>query len=223
VGITAYCVHPKHWLQEKTIIGGTKDLQLERIRALKPDLILGNHEENVKAQIEALQSDFNVHISQIECVEDAFDMILTVGKLTNTSSKAQQLVEEIKTLRAKLTTPVTKKRVAYFIWQEPMMLAGPNTFIGKMLEEVGFENAAPQNEQRYPQIAFDAIDRLNADVLLLSSEPYAFTTKDLHHLGKKHPRALCKIVDGELFSWYGSRMKQAYSYLLKFQAEMRLH
>ncbi len=221
-GITAYCVHPKHWLQEKTVIGGTKDLKLDLIESLKPDLILGNHEENVKEQIERLQQNFKVHISHIESVEDALNMILEVGALTNTRTKAKMLIAEIQTLRAKLEKPKQKKRVAYFIWNEPMMLAGKNTFIGKMLEEAGFENVAPLSEQRYPQIAFDKITSLKADVLLLSSEPFSFTTKHLHHLAQANPTCLCKIVDGELFSWYGNRMLLAFKYLQQLQQEIRL-
>lgn len=198
-------------------------MNIQRIKELQPDLILGNHEENVKEQIEALEAEHKVYISEIESVEDALEMILKVGTLTDTLSKAKALVADIQTLRAKLQKPTAKKRVAYFIWQEPMMLAGQHTFIGRMLEEAGFENVAPVSEQRYPQVPFDRIPDLNADVLLLSSEPFSFTTGHLHQLAKVNPKSLCKIVDGELFSWYGSRMKHAYRYLLKLQAEMRLH
>ncbi len=223
VGITAYCVHPPHWLKEKTIIGGTKDLKVDLIKSLKPDLIIGNHEENVKEQIEALEEEHKVYISKIETIEDALGMILRVGELTQTLVKAKKLIAGINALRARLKTPETPKRVAYFIWKGPMMLAGENTFIGKMLEACGFENAAPSSEQRYPQVAFDLIPNLKADVLLLSSEPYAFTTEDLHALAKRNPGALCKIVDGELFSWYGSRMKQAFPYFARLQDELALH
>lgn len=223
VGITAYCVHPKHWLKDKMVIGGTKDLKIDLIKSLKPDLIIGNHEENVKEQIETLSENCKVLISRIETVEDALNMILEVGAATNTSEKAKDLVAEITILRSKLKKPTNPKQVAYFIWNEPMMLAGQNTFIGKILEEAGFINAAPTQEQRYPQIAFDKIDTLNTDILLLASEPFAFTTKHLHELAKTNPKSLCKIVDGELFSWYGSRMLLAYKYLIQLQNEMELH
>lgn len=217
VGITAYCVHPKHWLSEKQVIGGTKNLKLDLIRSLKPDLIIGNKEENIKEQIEELATDIPIWLSDIVTVDDALEMISEVGKITNTSAKAEALVEEIRTERNKLRKPSTPKKAAYFIWNEPMMVAGTDTFINAMMEEAGLENAFAHREERYPQITEEELMQANPDLIILSSEPYRYTTTHLHEFAALCPQAKIKIMDGEMFSWYGSRMKKAFSYLKMLQ------
>lgn len=213
VGITAYCVHPKHWLSEKQVIGGTKNLKIDLIRSLKPDLIIGNKEENIKEQIEELAIDIPVWLSDIVTVDDALEMISEVGKITNTSDKSEALVAEIQIERSKLSKPTTPKKAAYFIWNEPMMVAGTDTFINAMMEEAGLENAFTHREERYPQITKEELKAVNPDLIILSSEPYRFTTRHLHDFATLCPQAKVKIMDGEMFSWYGSRMKKAFGYL----------
>lgn len=213
VGITAYCVHPQHWLSEKQVIGGTKNLKIDLIRSLKPDLIIGNKEENIKEQIEELATNIPVWLSDIVTVDDALEMISEVGKITNTSAKAEDLVAEIQTERHKLSKPTTPKKAAYFIWNEPMMVAGTDTFINAMMEEAGLVNAFAHREERYPQITKEELKQANPDLIILSSEPYRFTTKHLHEFATLCPQAKVKIMDGEMFSWYGSRMKKAFGYL----------
>lgn len=213
VGITAYCVHPKHWLSEKQVIGGTKNLKVDLIRSLKPDLIIGNKEENIKEQIEELATDIPVWLSDIITVDDALDMISDLGNITNTSDKAEALVAEIQTERNKLPKPSTPKKAAYFIWNDPMMVAGTDTFINAMMEEAGLENAFAHRDKRYPQITEEELKAVNPDLIILSSEPYRFTTKHLHEFATLYPQTKVKIMDGEMFSWYGSRMKKAFGYL----------
>lgn len=219
LGLTAYCVHPKSWLQGKTVIGGTKDLQLKKIRALQPDLIIGNKEENIKEQIEALAVEFPVWLSDIHTVADALEMITTVGEMTGKAKQAREIRNSIAQGRARLKKekPI---RTAYFIWKEPYMLAGHDSFISAMMTECGLQNVAPKNEQRYPQIGFENLGQLEAELILLSSEPYAFNTADAHALA---PQAKAiKIIDGELFSWYGSRMAQAFAYFKRLRQELDL-
>ncbi|WP_417601507.1 ABC transporter substrate-binding protein [Owenweeksia hongkongensis] len=215
IGITAYCVHPSHWLKEKTVIGGTKNLKLDLIRELKPDLIIGNKEENIKEQIEALESDFPVWLSDIVTVDDALDMISEIGKITETEALANSINTTISEERLKLKGISQNRSVAYFIWNEPMMVAGQDTFINKMLEEVGLTNAFAHRDERYPQITDDDLSETNPDLIILSSEPYSFTTKHLHSFGDQFPNAKVKLMDGEMFSWYGSRMVKAFPYIGK--------
>lgn len=209
IGITAYCVHPKECLQEKTVIGGTKDLQIDKIRALKPDLILGNKEENIKEQIEALADDIPVWLSDIVSLDQAQDMIDRVAEICGVPKVGATLNLEIKALRAKAggRKPI---KALYFIWKDPYMVAGPDTFISHMMQAAGYENCAPANGQRYPSLEIEDIENSEAEVLLLSSEPYAFKTQDSLDLHPTQKRI--RIVDGELFSWYGSRMKKALQY-----------
>lgn len=207
IGITAYCVYPSYYLTEKTVIGGTKNLQIEKIRSLQPDLIIGNKEENIKEQIEELAQEFPVWLSDINTVDDALAMIEAIGEICHAESKAREIVDSIRAKR-QLLAHLPKRKALYFIWKDPYMVAGPNTFISHMMAEAGFENIAPNSEQRYPILSLSEVKALHADVILLSSEPYAFNSGDTLDFwdGKQEVR----IVDGELFSWYGSRMLKAF-------------
>jgi len=208
VGITAYCVHPAYYLTEKTVIGGTKNLQIEKIRSLKPDLIIGNKEENIKEQIEELAKDFPVWLSDINSVDDALAMIKSLGEICQAENTAQGIIERIEN-RRKLLGNLPQQKALYFIWKDPYMVAGPNTFISHMMAEAGYENIAPHTKQRYPSLSMSAIKALKAEVILLSSEPYAFTSGD--SLNFWDGVNTVRIVDGELFSWYGNRMEKAFN------------
>lgn len=207
IGITAYCVHPSHYLKEKTVIGGTKDLQIKKIKSLQPDLIIGNKEENIKEQIEDLARDIPVWLSDINSVDDALAMIEAVGEICQAENKAGEIVDSIRTKR-ELLTHLPKRKALYFIWKDPYMVAGPDTFISHMMAEAGYENIAPVSEQRYPSLSLSEVKALHADVILLSSEPYAFNSGDT--LDFWNGSNDVRIVDGELFSWYGNRMIKAF-------------
>lgn len=213
IGITAYCVHPPDWLQEKAIIGGTKNLQIEKIKALKPDLIIGNKEENIKEQIEELAKDIPVWLSDVKTLEDAVEMIEAVGQMCRKEAEAIKVNREIQYWREKIRTKIKPSRTAaYFIWKDPFMLAGPDTFINAMLQEAGFQNIIEQSEPRYPQVVLDELKQLKPEVILLSSEPYPFNSANLHMMAAFFPNSGHKVVDGELFSWYGSRIISALKY-----------
>ena len=213
VGITAYCVHPKNWLKEKTVIGGTKDLQIEKIRSLQPDLILGNKEENVKEQIEALAEDIPVWLSDIVSVDDACNMITAVGNICDKQNEAEAINGEIDGLRQKLKEKNTSPKTAvYFIWKDPYMVTGDATFINSMMHETGLQNVVRNHKDRYPALTLEELTELNPEVVLLSSEPYSFNTGDLNEIAPYFPNSKLRIVDGELFSWYGSRMVKALKY-----------
>lgn len=207
VGVTRFCIHPKALRRSKTNVGGTKKLHLDRIRALKPDLIIGNKEENERSDIEALETEFPVWMTDIVTVSDALEMIHQLGEITATSLKAEEIVQQIQSDFEELKTfaqqfPV--KKVAYLIWKDPMMCAGKGTFIDEMLQMIQLENVL--TIERYPNLA----DRSEEpEVILLSSEPYPFKEKHLDELQTEFPDAKILLVDGEIFSWYGSRLLHA--------------
>lgn len=221
VGITAYCVHPKNLLFDKPVIGGTKDLQIEQILKLKPDLIIANKEENVKPQIEKLAETIPVWISDVETLEQGLDLISKIGDITGKKIEAEDLLTQIY-IEKKVLKKTPPLRTLYFIWKEPFMTAGKSTYIGDILDFNGLKNSAPTNEERYPQIAFDKLEDLDPELILLTSEPYSFSTKEAHELAVKFPNALVKIVDGEMFTWYGSRVLLAMKYFQKLTTELRL-
>lgn len=210
VGITKFCIHPDEWYRNKIRIGGTKDLNLKKIRALNPSLIIANKEENTKEQIEALSKEFYVFVSDIKTVKDNFDLIKTVGELTNRNLEAILQTQRLKRAVDNINNGQTK-RAAYIIWKEPLMVAGGDTFINSMMQLSGFENVF-KNETRYPEVSFEQLKNINPDYVLLSSEPYPFKEKHIEFFKKQLPFSRIKLVDGEAFSWYGTRIikKQAY-------------
>jgi ABC-type Fe3+-hydroxamate transport system substrate-binding protein len=214
VGITKFCIHPDKWFRNKKRVGGTKNLNLEIIRSLKPDLILANKEENSRDQMEELQNEFPVWISDIKTLEDALMMIQSVGVLTNRVQNATELVQDIKSNFTNLAVSVNLKKALYFIWHEPMMIAGSDTFISYMMKYAGFKNAA-HSHQRYPELTKDEINAMQPQYILLSSEPFPYRENHLEEYSTLFPQSEIILVDGEFFSWYGSRLKDAPDYFHK--------
>ncbi len=208
VGVTKFCMHPSDLRKKKTIVGGTKNYRFEVIDSLKPDLIIGNKEENDQEGIEELASNYPVWMSDVITVKDSLRMILGVGEITGTLLKAEQIVNQLK---MDLSTPLPFKGTAvYLIWNDPIMVAGQQTFINEMLSIAGFKNLIQST--RYPKIKTEDLQFLNPDYLLLSSEPFPFKEKHLDFFKALLPNTDIKIVDGELFSWYGTRLLKALSY-----------
>jgi ABC-type Fe3+-hydroxamate transport system substrate-binding protein len=142
-------------------------------------------------------------MSDIYTLEDAYRMILDLGQLTDTVIKAFQIVSDIKQGLEKGFK--FKGSAVYLIWKDPLIAVGPNTFIDTMLEVAGFKNLIKQT--RYPEIDLDTIVSLNPHYLLLSSGPYPFKEKHASFFKERLPNTQVSIVDGELFSWYGTRLK----------------
>lgn len=221
VGITKFCVHPSAWFQTKARVGGTKTLHFDKIAALQPDLIIGNKEENERAQIEALAEHYPVWISDIVTLHDALDMMLRIGELTGRAEKAQEMVAEISTsFQALQQSTIQPRRAAYFIWRKPYMVAANSTFIHEMMQIAGFENVFADLE-RYPEITLDTLAAAQPDCILLSSEPYPFAEKHIAVFQEVCPDARIRIVDGEMFSWYGSRLRYAPDYFRSLWETLR--
>lgn len=200
VGITRFCVHPAGWHASKRRVGGTKNVHPEVVAALRPDLIIASKEENVKEQVEALEGFAQVHLTDIKDLPGALAEIRLIGGLVGKTAKAGDLAAEIQAgfARMQVGAPV---EAAYFIWREPWMVAGGDTFINDMMERAGFVNVY-EHLPRYPTIDPDAVRAL----ALLSSEPFPFNEKH----AASFQRAV--LVDGEMFSWYGSRLRLAPAY-----------
>ncbi len=210
-GITKFCVHPQEWKTNKTIIGGTKNINLQKIKQLQPDLIIANKEENVKEQVEALAKDYPVWVSDISVLDDALQMIKDVGQLTHTSARADELVNKTKENFSTLPLPVKKIKTAYLIWRNPYMTVGGDTFIHDMLQRCGVENVFA-GANRYPVIDVQELKEKGCELLLLSSEPYPFKQKHIDELQSHLPGTKIILTDGETFSWYGSKLLHAPNY-----------
>jgi ABC-type Fe3+-hydroxamate transport system substrate-binding protein len=211
VGITKFCIHPTEWHSKKAKIGGTKKVNIPIIKSLQPDLIIANKEENEKEQIEALAQHFPVWVTNVNTLQDALKMISDIGNLTTTIPKANQIANQIKANFESLHPSSKSLNTAYLIWQKPYMTVGGDTFINDMLQKCGFTNLFA-NEKRYPEITIEQLLNANCQLLLLSSEPYPFKQKHIHFFEQYLPNTKIKIVDGEMFSWYGSRIINAPQY-----------
>jgi ABC-type Fe3+-hydroxamate transport system substrate-binding protein len=207
IGITKFCIHPDVWFRTKTRVGGTKQLNLDTIRQLNPDLIIGNKEENLQEQILELQKEFPVWMSDITNLEQSLEMIRAVGNITDSENRAEGICNEVIHKFSLLQPSRIRLRTLYFIWKEPYMCAGSTTFISDMLNRCGLLNVAPGD--RYPEFSSDQIATIQPELILLSSEPYPFQEKHIELFRRIVPTAQIHCVDGEMFSWYGSRLTQA--------------
>jgi len=217
-GITKFCVHPNTWFRNKQRIGGTKNLNLQRIRELGPHLILANKEENDRDQVEELAKEFPVWTSDIHDLPSALDMIRSVGILTGKADRASVLANDILKAFAGLR-PGPPVRTAYLIWKDPYMTAGGDTFIHEMLQRCGLQNLFAE-KPRYPATSVEELGEAGCELLLLSSEPYPFSEKHIAGLQARLPHARILLVDGEMFSWYGSRLLLAPPYFARLTDQL---
>jgi ABC-type Fe3+-hydroxamate transport system substrate-binding protein len=211
IGVTNFCTHPADKVKTITKIGGTKKLDITLIRALKPDLIIANKEENERGQIEQLMAFCPVWISEVNNLPTAIDMIQCIGEMLRRKTKANALTQAIQSRFNQLKLPALHLRVAYLIWRKPYMAAGNDTYINSLLQKCGFINVF--DIPRYPEVSADRLVNANPDVVLLSSEPYPFGEKHIAEFSALLPKAKIMLTDGEMFSWYGNRLLQVPGYL----------
>lgn len=209
VGQTIFCIHPQQYFLNSTKIGGTKKVKFQVIDDLNPDLIIGNKEENTLEMIEQLSIKYPVWLSDIYTIEDACSMINQIGEICNVQVQANQVSEKIQHSFARIT-PQNLGTCLYLIWKDPYMSVGQDTFINHVLETIGFTNVIQKS--RYPELTVEEIVNLNPQTILLSSEPYPFKQKHIDQLQEILPMANIKLIDGEMFSWYGSRLKYSVDY-----------
>ncbi len=218
VGVTRYCVHPADAVAPVEKIGGTKRFRFDLIDALEPDLVIGNKEENYPEGIKRLEAKYPVFISDVETYDDALAMIRAVGTLTDTRARADALNADIDA--AWSTLPRTGgTSVAYLVWRKPWMAVGDGTFIGNVLARLNFVNRFA-GSARYPEITLDALRTASPQVVMLSSEPFPFTDEHVAELETALPHSRVLRVDGEPFSWYGSRLLGSPAYFSSLLAQL---
>ncbi|HMQ00133.1 MAG TPA: helical backbone metal receptor [Cyclobacteriaceae bacterium] len=215
IGITKFCVHPASWRKSKTIVGGTKRIRHDVMDELQPDLIIANKEENTKEDIELLQKKYPVWISDVISWQDALQMIKGIAEVTGKVQRAEELLKQIENAFADLPA-LPSAKVLYLIWRGPWMAAAADTFIDIMLNKIGWQNVL-KDYSRYPELTTEQIQSLKPDYILLSSEPYPFKEAHIKELKLICPQAQVLLVDGEMFSWYGSRLLQVPVYIKSLQ------
>lgn len=224
LGITKFCVHPEYLRKKKQIVGGTKHINLDKIKALKPKIILCNKEENTLEMVTQLELIAPVHVSDISNVQDNLELIEQYGKIFKVEDRANRISSKIimglENFRA-FVSSLPKLRVVYLIWRKPCMVVASGTFINSILELNELDNIYSDLE-RYPQIKLNELEERQPEVIMLSSEPYPFNTKHRDDICKRFPNATVVLVDGEYFSWYGSRLIKSLDYFKTLRLDIEV-
>lgn len=232
VGRTGFCIHPREALRDVPKVGGTKDVKIERIRALAPTHLVVNVDENDKPVVDALAAFVpEVIVTHPIAVEDNLALIERFGALFDRREEAARLAGRFSSALAALRARrFAALPVVYLIWKDPWMTIGPDTFIARMLAEAGLVALSPPDADlpaslgaaRYPTIHIEWLRKSGAAAVLLSSEPYRFGEQHAVELsaalqagGGNGPA--CVMIDGEMTSWYGSRAIEGLDYLLAFR------
>ena len=221
VGRTGFCVHPRERVRDVPKVGGTKDVDLARVRAAAPTHVVVNVDENEKSVADALREFVpNVVVTHPIEVEDNLSLYRLFGHVFDRDELAEALAQRLRSeIEATRREARDTARVLYLIWREPWMTVGAQTYIARMLSSVGLRAVAPDSVERYPRLDFDSFPADRFDAVLLSSEPYRFRDAHVREL-QADPRLARRAVlriDGEMASWYGSRAIAGLRYLRGFR------
>ncbi|WP_340105130.1 helical backbone metal receptor [Rhodohalobacter sp. 8-1] len=214
-GRTRFCIHPEGKVENVPIVGGTKNPRLDKIFEIKPELVIANHEENQKEDIEELAGSLDVMVTDIKTIEDALLTIYDIGKRCGVAAEADALIKKIRTEMNNVPAE-PQQSAAYFIWREPWMTIGHDTYIHSVLTHWNLENVYGE-QTRYPKTSLIELAKKNPELILLSSEPYPFKEKHRDEVEAACPDSRVLMVNGEWFSWYGSRMLIAFRRLNSFR------
>lgn len=215
VGRTRFCIHPENEVSEVEIIGGTKNPRIEKIRELSPDLVIANKEENRKNHVKEIEKFADVLITEISNINEALFTIHLISEACGVESKAEELMGDIQAELEKVPDEPLLT-AAYLIWRDPWMTIGSDTYIHSVMDHWNLENVW-SNEGRYPKFSLDELEKKHPDVILLSSEPYPFKEKHIAEVKNASPGSDVVLVNGEWFSWYGSRMLPSFRQLNIFR------
>jgi len=229
VGRTRFCIHPSAALVDVPKVGGTKDVRVERVRALAPTHVIVNVDENRRESVDALREFVpNVIVTHPTTVRDNLALIDQVAAAFSTEpgvdSRASTLAHEFEAeLAATLAHAWKPRDVLYLIWRDPWMTIARDTYIAAMLDTVNWHTlpalqGGAAGAARYPPVDADATWLADVEHVLLSSEPYPFAQRDVEAARQLAPRATVEFIDGELVSWYGPRAATGLRYLRRLAA-----
>jgi len=221
VGRTGFCVHPRDMIGAIPKVGGTKTVNLKKIRALEPTHVILNIDENKKETAEAL-AKFVPHLVVTHPLAPLDNLALyrliggIFGREHETEALCRRLQSAHDTLAAKKHA---KRKVLYLIWKDPWMTVSRDTYISRTLALAGLETLPDSAAARYPEFSLDDAWLAEADMVLLSSEPYMFREKHVAELAEHRTFAgkPVRLIDGEMTSWYGSRAIEGLAYLREFR------
>ena len=212
VGVTKFCVHPQDLRGSNVVVGGTKSIHLDKIAALNPDLIIANKEENSQEIVASCASLAPVYVSDINNFDEFKIFLKDLGILFNIKDRTDALMRNfqnrVDSFRSNHKS-LPPRKVAYLIWKNPLMAAGGDNFINVILNELHLNNIFENKAGRYPEVTESELN--DADLIFLSSEPFPFSEKHIQEF-KDVTNTKILLVDGEFFSWYGSRLLLAFDY-----------
>lgn len=204
VGATEWCSHPADL--DVARVRGTKNPDLAAVRALEPDLVVANKEENRELDVRRLRdAGIAVWVTDVETVAQALDSLDRLYAEALDLGRPDWLAAARE--RWDRPPPPRRGRVAVPIWRDPWMVIGPRTYSGDLLRRLGWENAFDSADERYPAVPVGEIDRPDVDLVLLPDEPYVFTADDGPEAFTTVPT---RLVPGRLLTWYGPAMLEAY-------------
>lgn len=213
VARTKFCIHPKDKVSEIPTVGGTKKVHINKLKSWNPYIVIGNKEENTKEDLEAISDFAPVFVSDIKTIPDLDRFIRSIAEVIP-ELRVNEFLTKLK--KSKILPFENRLKVAYIIWQNPLMVVASETYIDHVLSISGLENVFASHK-RYPETSFEELRNLKPDIILLSSEPYPFKNKHIATFSQECPFAKPLLVDGEIFSWYGSKTLQIGSYIEKLQ------
>jgi len=215
VGRTGFCIHPRALVRRIPKVGGTKAVDIEKVRALKPTHVIVNVDENEKPTADAI-SEFVPHLVVTHPLAPLDNLALyrQMGEVFGVQAKSEQLCSEFQSAYDTAAAQSYPNRsVLYLIWKKPWMTVSRDTYISRTLALFGLQTSPAQATARYP--ALDSISKLAIDEVLLPTEPYPFRARDVAAIAALTEKPV-RLIDGEMTSWYGSRAIRSLAYLAEF-------
>ena len=223
VGRTGFCIHPKETLRTVPKVGGTKDVDLDAVRALAPTHVIVNVDENRKEDAQALAGFAPaLVVTHPLAPTDNLALYRLIGGIFGREREAEALCARFEAEYAALQSAArafSSERVLYLVWKKPWMTVSRDTYVSRMLAQVRWETVPETATDRYPTISLEETAG-DAAIVLLSSEPYRFREPHASELRKQLPGRAVALIDGEMTAWYGSRAIGALGYLARFRAAL---
>ena len=228
VGRTGFCIHPADQVRDVAKVGGTKSIDIEKVRDLSPTHVVVNREENPRDPVDQIRQFVpNIVVTDPVTVGDNILLYRQLGEVFNVMAAAERLVTRFETVHQRLLSQnFSSLRLIYLIWRDPWMTVASDTFISQMLAQAGMLTVPDTTARgplpdaaRYPEITEEQMANAKPDLILLSTEPYRFQESHCELIRRIDglDATPCRLIDGEMTSWYGPRAIKGVEYLNDFR------
>ena len=221
IACTDYCIHPIDKVKNINKIGGPKNFSEEKILKLSPDIIFAVKEENDANKIINISKKITTYVFDINSIKEGIELIKALGNIFEIQNIANVFIEKILEGYKNLPKVNSNIQSLYLVWKNPYIAVGGGSFIDSVLNKLNLRNCLRNSEKKYPKINLNNFEN-NFDLIILPSEPYRFSNKDIDELENVFPEKVIIKVDGEMFSWYGTHQLKAISYFNKFVEKLNL-